>query len=257
MDSTALTYLIQPVLDRAKASESAFFKDSAASLLVERMRLAGSHRSHSPWVLPEIRETQWIDRKVSAFFEVHPSGQGIEVNGGLSTRFHRLSALSDWPRFSWLMINSCAVSECLQSVFPKTDNLRRVVSETAAQSWPEFLSSKDSKALILIIGELEPVPPDQLKSLLEHSYEALLQLNTEHAQLLIRHTNISLRPLLSTLQPQMAMIDECNFSEPAGLFKRLARSFSQNHQAETTLTCIEFNASCIDSMSDNISLEPV
>lgn len=100
---------------------------------------------------------QWIDKQVLRFFQCHPTGTGIEVNAGLSTRFHRLSDASDWPRFSWRTVNTEEVSGYVNLVFPVLDNHVSIVSDEPFEHWVDQLSipnrSSSSNAKIALIDE--------------------------------------------------------------------------------------------------------
>ncbi len=56
-------------------------------------------------------------------------GQGVEINCGISTCFHRLSECSDWPQFSRQSVNLPEVDDCLKFAIPEVDNFRSAPEE--------------------------------------------------------------------------------------------------------------------------------
>ena len=98
-----------------------------------------------------------IDKQLKCFFETHPKAQGIEVCGGLSTRFHRLSESLDWPQFSWRSINHFDTDDCLQFVFSVMDNFSSAASDKPMEDWFKHVHWIDDTPKIVILGEHTPL----------------------------------------------------------------------------------------------------
>ncbi len=126
IDSVRFSRLLEPLFERVLATEARAFDDRAAASVLDSLRIHPTARHRELPIAIRLAPARWIDKKVTTFLIEHPTAQGIEVNGGFSTRFHRLSAQADWPRFSWQLINSRDVNDCLNVMFPATDNFRYI-----------------------------------------------------------------------------------------------------------------------------------
>lgn len=152
------SYLIEPLLERAVASSSLpalGFIDRAAEVLVDSFDIGAAEQSRVLRKLQQdhggLRRCKWIDEQLKAFFAEHPEGTAVELGAGLSTRFHRLSYEEDWPKFSWLAVDtreaSCSISQC----FPSVDNFCYLECERDALNWLEPLSQKGAGPYIIIV----------------------------------------------------------------------------------------------------------
>lgn len=212
LNAAELSALTQPLITRAALTNRTFgFRDQAARFVLERLGVMPLPRTES---LPEkcygdtLESTQWIDDKIKAFFETYPKGQGIEVDAGLSTRFHRLCESADWPRFSWQLVSPPEVADCLNYVFPPLDNFRSVASETPAQSWGKYAFWQGALATIAVIGDDRPLHSvDELAILLE-VLEHLHERGGTRIEVVVRHRLSNLRYELAALAPEVTLLDE-------------------------------------------------
>ena len=153
-----LTELIHPVLKRAglNSNKYAYF-DRAAAHIVEKLGLHSkkAKNSQNNYHCREIEKCSWIDGELIDIFEHLPLAQGIEVDSGLSTRFHRLSGKLEWPRFSWASVTSHAVSKHLSEILPRTDNLANIPCRSPLDEWEKHIHWAES-GTIIIIGEHTP-----------------------------------------------------------------------------------------------------
>ncbi|WP_041522805.1 hypothetical protein [Gilvimarinus agarilyticus] len=79
-----------------------------------------------------------LDEHCRRFLAQAPEGLVINVAGGLSTRFHRLSQQLDWPRFHWLELDNPSVARAQQSYLPRTDHYRTVGASSTR--WSEQIA---------------------------------------------------------------------------------------------------------------------
>lgn len=100
---------------------AAGLRDYAATYVLNRLGL-DIHLPRSEAISVDTHQCQAIDQCVLDFLGRYPESQGIEVAAGLSTRFHRLSGLLDWPMFSWVTFNTPAICHLQKKIFPKTEN---------------------------------------------------------------------------------------------------------------------------------------
>lgn len=157
---TELSQLTEPLIERA--SLPYLFRDRAAAFVLSKLGLDNAVvSSKRPSKLQRWQISRWIDNRVEAFFEKFPTGQGIEIGGGLSTRFHRLSDRAEWPRFQWLALNQADVDDCLKYVFPPTDNYRSVASGSPLQCWDVYANWRGTPPTIVLAGEYTPLSRQQ------------------------------------------------------------------------------------------------
>lgn len=128
LSNNQLSQLIAPVIFRAQAdayTHTSGFVDRTAHYLLHYLGIDSDliKATHS-WGerKNELARCLWIDQQATHFFQEHPKGLGVEINAGLSTRFHRLSENLDWPQFCWQAINEYEVAACIASVFARLDN---------------------------------------------------------------------------------------------------------------------------------------
>ena len=153
--------LLTPLLVRAHALRAwpqMGFVDQAAEYLVRKLDLDwrdwGMSDCLSPQQQLELTRCKWIDEQVSRFLEVCPDALGIELGAGLSTRFQRLSAASDWPRFSWVDVDAADVIDCADLIFPRTDNYRLVACDIVRDDWLSKAGWQPHQPLVVIIQSL-------------------------------------------------------------------------------------------------------
>lgn len=165
LNTLDLSDLVEPVIQRAQASEVSArvkgFSDCSAAVVLERLGINPRSDDYTSLSQTEnenqIARCTWIDDQLRLFLDINPDAEGVEVNGGLSTRFHRLSEQLDWPRFSWSAINTFDVNECLEYVFPTLDNCKYFACHQPESDWGNFVNWQGEKRKIVIIGEQKPL----------------------------------------------------------------------------------------------------
>lgn len=151
-----LSDLLAPVIHRANI-KSSILADKSALHVLEKLGISTQYNLSLLQQQKVLARCQWIDQQLLSYFQESPKTECIEVNGGLSTRFHRLSEKSDWPQFSWCAINPHDINDCLQYVFPKTDNYRSLGDNNSLISWQKHVLWNSRKNKILILGEYQSV----------------------------------------------------------------------------------------------------
>ncbi len=153
--------LLMPLLVRAHAVRAwpqVGFVDQAAEYLVHKLDLdrrdwgVSDHLSAQHQL--ELTRCKWIDEQVGRFLTAYPDALGIELGAGLSTRFQRLSAASDWPRFSWADVDAADVIDCADLLFPRTDNYRLVACDIVRDDWLGKAGWQPQQPLLVIIQSL-------------------------------------------------------------------------------------------------------
>lgn len=151
-----LSDLLAPVIHRANI-KSNILADRAAVYVLEKLGISTQYNISLSPQQNVLARCQWIDQQLLSCFQEYPKTECIEVNGGLSTRFHRLSEKSDWPQFSWSAINPHDINDYLQYVFPKIDNYRSLGDDNSLTSWQKHIPWHSRKNKILILGEYQSV----------------------------------------------------------------------------------------------------
>lgn len=233
LNTLQLSDLVNPVIDRARTDvirRATGFADWAAKNVLERLGVdARQYSSQTDRIAPEIPllRCMWIDRQLQQFFALHPDGQGIEINGGLSTRFHRISALLDWPRFSWSAINSPDVTDCLQYVFPTLDNHRFIASDAPLQCWNKHIEWHGQEKKIAVFGEHEPLRHWQEFDLIYTTIQESLTDATPEVDLLLCHGFYDFTAQLHYRNARVSVIAMHRDTEPTrGLLTRCLASLS-------------------------------
>jgi hypothetical protein len=111
------------------------FHDQFAHLLAQLLNISLKQR----WPLPEERKfverCQWFDDCCRHFLQRHPQAVCIELGAGLSTRFHRLSVTSDWPRFQWVDVDLPPLTDSKARVLPHIDNYTLIGADMLLDDW--------------------------------------------------------------------------------------------------------------------------
>ncbi|MDZ7923834.1 MAG: hypothetical protein U5M23_07175 [Marinagarivorans sp.] len=208
LTATQLNRLIEPLIARSSRYCASKFSDRAADLVLERLGVNTSGYATSINSIINANDlTWWVDQKARRFFEAHPLGQGIEVNCGISTRFHRMSERSDWPQFSWQSVNFPEVDDCLKFAIPEVDNFRSVASAKPEEFWLKHLNGIGATAVFAVIGEADRLTFSQLKDLIDKLATINLT-NLKHLELVIVHNLNSLQPMLDGVKLQPLVFDE-------------------------------------------------
>jgi hypothetical protein len=172
-----LSRLINPVICRAQATyeaSSSGFVDGASSYVLMPLERDEPVHDRTLWRQhkQQLQRWQWIDHAAMDFFKKYPRGIGVEVDGSSSTRFHRVSELMDWPKFSWRAINTIDVADYLDFVFPLIENHVSVVCDKPLTEWTRHIRWNDPIPKIVILGEAKPLDDwkvfGQLASLIQN-----------------------------------------------------------------------------------------
>lgn len=149
--------LIEPVICRATASSMyprLRWRDRWAELVLERLdvapELTRTFRVSSEHQFDSLERCKWIDDQLLEFLRRYPDAQVVELNAGLSTRFHRISNACDWPRFSWVAVDTSDVTEVVSYVFPKLDHHARVAFDGTGVDWLNGLPWRTGQPLMII-----------------------------------------------------------------------------------------------------------
>lgn len=149
--------LLVPLVVRAHALRvwpQAGFVDLAAEYLVRKLELDQPARRLSAQHRMAVERCKWIDDEVFRFLEAYPDALGVELGAGLSTRFQRLSARIDWPRFAWADVDTCDVIDCADLIFPRTDNYRLVACDIVSNDWLKKSGWTPGRPLVVVIETL-------------------------------------------------------------------------------------------------------
>lgn len=149
--------LIEPVISRATASAvypRLGWRDRWAEMVLEKLDVAPelmrSFRASSEQQFDGLQRCKWIDDQLLTFLRRYPNAQVVELNAGLSTRFHRISNACDWPRFSWVAVDTMDVTEVVSYVFPKLDHHARVTFDGIGVNWLDSMPWRTGAALMII-----------------------------------------------------------------------------------------------------------
>lgn len=133
------------------------------SLSSKLMRTEQRSKTDFPRPAPKLQS--WLDTRANHFFKIYPEALGIEIAGAISTRFHRLSLRSDWPRFSWALLCESGLFNKVNAALPITDGLTIVENEN--YPFEVALKEKAQKhAICLVIaGEASALGETELMQL--------------------------------------------------------------------------------------------
>lgn len=193
LTTTEFDLLLQPVKIRlACAQKLDRFRDRAAQAIVDRFGIERDLQGIPRTILTSaLRQTQCIDQYVNTFLEAFPTGQGIEIDGGLSTRFHRLSETLDWPRFSWQLVINPVAHGYLNTLYPQLDNFRLQSDMKPLDCWFNYINSQKPKALVVVAGEHTALTPKQVNTLISEAYEVFADAKLQRLELLLCHSGAS------------------------------------------------------------------
>lgn len=181
-----LSALIQPLMERTSANSSIY--DIAALHVLEKLGLNRSKHIERHKERNKTKATRWIDSVSNDFLRKHPHAHGIEIDGGISTRFHRLSSQLDWPRFSWQLLNKPEITEYLHFIFPPMDNFRCVPCEQAELAWPDFLCWRSNQPVIVLAGESQTLSDESFCRFIDQCFQILEERNVSEALLVVQHS---------------------------------------------------------------------
>lgn len=163
LSSNQLAQLIDPVIFRAQADahiHASGFVDRTAHYLLRHLGINSDRikmANHWGERKSELTRCLWVDRQATQFFQQHPKGLGVEINAGLSTRFHRLSENLDWPQFYWQAINEYEVAACIANVFVSLDNHSNTACQDVLSSWHKQVDWPEQTAILIILDDRQPI----------------------------------------------------------------------------------------------------
>lgn len=225
--------LVEPVIKRARAQpvcNTKGFSDRAASFVLERLGIATNNRLDAPSL--HLSKCAWIDSQARSFFTLHPKGHGIEVDSGLSTRFHRISEQLDWPRFYWNAINPLDVNDCLRFVFPNLDNHHLVGVNAPLLHWHEHIAWTDAAPRLVIVGEAEPVKDWAIFTGLLANIQQSLTEQSPSIDLIFCHSVKEFDRLYASCSLPVTVLTKHKkfIGQRAGLLRHLDKLFPSKHK---------------------------
>lgn len=178
-----------PVLKRARAKTPKYGLFDRAAFYVIKHLGALDHQEEA--INPrsaciEIEKCSWIDKRLVSFFKQNPLAEGIEINSGLSTRFHRISEQLEWPEFSWKSINDLAIHDCFKDIFPEIDNFASIASPCPDSQWHQHVSWQ-AQGAVIIAGERHPTTSWSELSEMIYKIQQLLPDNVHNIDLIMGH----------------------------------------------------------------------
>jgi hypothetical protein len=146
-------------LAKARIAHSLEFVDRAARYVSERLDQDVSLDEHDVGDQHDVQVLRWLwtDQQANQFFQAHPNGLGIEIESGLSTRFHRVSDQLQQPQFSWCTINTQDVVDCLHYVFFQLNNYTNIACVRPMLDWVRYVPWRDDRPKIVFIGDQNPL----------------------------------------------------------------------------------------------------
>lgn len=220
--------LLLPLLVRANAVRAwpqVGFVDQAAEYLVRKLELEQPEWREGYRITArhqlELTRCKWIDEQVRKFLDVYPEAMGIELGAGLSTRFQRLSAASDWPRFSWADVDAADVIDCADLIFPRTDNYRLVACDIVRDDWLKKTGWKAQQPLIVIIETLpQAACLRELKTILAPIVNVIAN-NETPVHLIFDYASPALQRIRKQLRCMLYGKSCCGFADARDLMEQL------------------------------------
>jgi len=221
--------LFLPLLVRAHALRNwpqTGFVDRAAEYLVRKLDLDQRDwhlgRGFSAQHRLALERCKWIDDEVLDFLEAYPNAIGVELGAGLSTRFQRLSARTDWPRFAWVDVDSPDVIDCADLIFPRTDNYRLVACDVVRDDWLQKSGWQPERPLIVIIETLPGAAClDNMKTILAPLINAI-ENKSAPIHLVLDYTSPVLQQIRNRLCCMLYGQSCCSFVDARDLIRKLA-----------------------------------
>jgi hypothetical protein len=230
--------LLLPLVVRAHAVNFRHtgFVDQAAEYLVRKLDLQKPSWLRGKFPARhylELERCRWIDGQVLNFLDRHPHAMGVELGGGLSTRFQRLSGRIEWPRFSWVDMDSPDVIDCADMIFPPTDNYRLVACDNWGGNWLAKTRWRPGVPLIAVVETLaQPEEFSLLNQMLAPLVEAA-EISSAPVHLILDYASPALQKIRKRLRCMLYGKSCDGFADAQDLFKRL--NFNGQIIAETDL----------------------
>lgn len=232
-----LSDLLTPVIHRAN-TKSNILVDRAALYIIEKLGITTQRNFSLLQQKNLLARCQWIDQQLLSYFQEYPKTECIEVNGGLSTRFHRLSEQSDWPQFSWCAINSHDINDYLQYIFPKLDNYCGIGDNNSLKNWQEHIHWNSRKNKILIIGEYQSVQSWNDFSVLYLNIQKSLTCQTPYLDIILTHQIHDLSTLCIDHKLSIDIISsQKTLSKPTTFPSLIDRVFCLKNHSKKAFTC--------------------
>ncbi|WP_086929907.1 hypothetical protein [Agarilytica rhodophyticola] len=244
LNAAQLSQLVDPVIFRAQASSHAStsgFVDQAAYSVLSKLGVeCNKTLSQNTWKQRSttLKHWQWIDRQILSFFERYTDGVGLEVNAGLSTRFHRLSQSTDWPQFSWQVINDHDVNDLLEKIFPILDNHTRSVCKTPVYDWYQCVNWDDDKPKIVVCHENQTLKSWHEFEVLSSSIFKYLNKKTPTIDIVLSHQISDLEEKIAQSHYPLSIVSSCpnntlHNNDKLGLLAKISGQFKTNNKIYT------------------------
>ena len=221
------SYLYDAICYRAShASAQSGFVDHAARYVLKKINNRNGNKvalknNIKPQGKYSFDHYQWIDNQAHQFFLHYPKAVGIEIDSGLSTRFHRVSERLNWPKFSWKAINTHEVKQVISQVFPQMDNYENLATPSPKDDWHKLIDWSDSNPKIVICENTEAY----------QSWEDVYQLyvrvcdqlskETPSIQIILSHKITNLRRKLPVTDKNIALISSYQSTPNTNIFKKI------------------------------------
>lgn len=126
------------------------FADPPACALATLLGVDAQRFSATPRERALLEKTQWFDKNACEFLQQYPQARVLEIGAGLSTRFHRLCGCIDWPRFSWIDLDSRDAINSKARVLPPIDNYQLLDTSVLDGDWLAALVADKLPLLVVI-----------------------------------------------------------------------------------------------------------
>ncbi len=127
------------------------FYDRAATALTHLLNIDAHVRFCPVDERRYLQANHWLDQRCLAFFNQFPQGLGIECGAGLSTRFHRLSEQHEWPRFSWVDIDTEERMLLKSNAMPVIDNYQLLADKQEINQLVSEIAWDKSTPLMIVV----------------------------------------------------------------------------------------------------------
>lgn len=169
-------HLVQPLLSRAyPRGREKGHPDYAAQQILTRLGISGISSLKAACNQKNTLGSAWVDAQVEKFLALRPYTKGVEIDYGISTRFHRLSHQADWPRFSWLIMSNVEVDNYLTYILPKLDNFKHILGLMPLSNLEEKIDLNAEKALFILVGEQYALNKKNTYLLLKYLFSSQFQ----------------------------------------------------------------------------------
>lgn len=239
-----LLNLASPLATRANAPRSQHIHgriDRFAASVLDKLGISDRHpdylRLQTQRKTSSLRTCAWIDRRLLSFFRDRPFAMAIEIEGGLSTRFHRLSERIDWPRFAWTSVNTRDVDTVLRAVFPTIDNYTSLGCDDPLGEWHTRVSWRSPAEKIVIVGEQRALSDWASFINLNNTIQKSLNVESASCDLILCHTIGDFASRLNESKIHCRLLKEKSHSLKPSIMTRLRCVFSRRRLRVSTHCC--------------------